>query len=73
MRKILERSVKYGEVLDMIYLAKDGQISKRRVKMIQVGEASFRAYCYMRESRRTFLIDNVLALVPVTTRERVIV
>ena len=73
MRETLEKSARYGEVLDMMYLAKDGQISKRRVKVIQVGGVSFHAYCYMRGSRRTFTIDNVLALVPVTTRERVVI
>ena len=51
-------------------MAKDGQISKRRIKVLQVGEVSFRAYCFLRKSKRTFTIDNVLALVPVITKER---
>lgn len=69
MRKTLEKSVIYGELLDMMYLAKDGSISKRRIKVLQVGEVSFRAYCYLRKSKRTFTIDNVLALVPVFAKE----
>ncbi|MEK3935905.1 transcriptional regulator [Sporosarcina sp. FSL W7-1349] len=73
MRKTLEKSVIYGEVLEMMYLAKDGQISKRRIKVIQVGESSFRAFCYMRGSRRTFTIDNVLALVPLIEKEGVVI
>lgn len=70
MRKTLEKSVRYGEVLDMMYMAADGSISKRRIKVIQVGEVSFRAYCYLRKSKRTFTIDNVLALVPIVSNER---
>ena len=73
MRKTLVKSVKYGEVLDMMYLAKDGSISKRRIKVLQVGEVSFRAFCYLRRSKRTFTIDNVLALVPVMNREKGVV
>lgn len=73
MRKTLEKSVRFGGVLDMMYLAADGTISKRRIKVIQVGEMSFRAYCYLRNSKRTFTIDNVLALVPVAHKERMIV
>lgn len=73
MRKTLEKSVRYGEVLDMMYIAKDGSISKRRIKVIQVGEISFRAYCYVRKSKRTFSIDNVLALVPVIHKESVVI
>ncbi|MCG7346093.1 transcriptional regulator [Sporosarcina sp. ACRSL] len=73
MRKKLEKSVRYGELLDMMYMAADGSISGRRIRVIQVGEVSFRAYCYLRKSKRTFTIDNVLALVPVSHKERMIV
>ncbi|MFJ7935967.1 transcriptional regulator [Sporosarcina sp. NPDC096371] len=70
---MLVKSVEYGDILEMMYVAKDGSISKRRIKVIQVGEASFRAYCYMRKSKRTFTIDNILALVPVTKKERAVI
>ncbi|MEK4024497.1 transcriptional regulator [Sporosarcina sp. FSL W7-1283] len=73
MLKTLERSVNYGEVLEMMYLAKDGSISKRKIKVLWVGDASFRAYCFLRRSKRTFLIENVLAAVPVRYKERVVI
>ena len=73
MRKQLLKSVEYNESLDMMYLAKDGQISKRRIYVLQVGEVSFRAYCYLRGSKRTFIIDNVLALVPLIAKEQDVV
>lgn len=73
MRNTLEKSVTYGVILEVMYLSKNGQISKRKVKVLQVGEISFRAYCFLRNSKRTFLIDNVLAAVPTIRRERVIV
>ena len=73
VRKTLEKSVRYGEVLDMMYVANDGSITKRRIKVLQVGEVSFRAYCYLRKSKRTFTVENVLAVVPVTSKERMII
>ncbi|MEK4025760.1 transcriptional regulator [Sporosarcina sp. FSL W7-1283] len=73
MRKTLEKSVRFGEVLEVMYLAKDGSISKRKVKVLQVGDNSFRAYCFLRKSKRTFLIDNVLAAVPLMMKERVVI
>lgn len=73
MRKTLDRAVRYGETLDMMYLAKDGSITKRRVSVLQVGESSFRAYCHLRKSKRTFAIDNVLALVPVFVKESLVI
>ena len=69
MRGQLLKSMEYNESLDMMYMAKDGSISKRRIKVLQVGEVSFRAYCHLRGSKRTFIIDNVLALVPIIRKE----
>ena len=73
MRNQLIKSMKYNESLDMMYMAKDGQISKRRIRVLQVGEVSFRAYCFLRKSNRTFIIDNVLALVPIKVKENTVI
>lgn len=73
MLKTLEDAVEYTEMLEIIYMAKDGSISKRKVKVLQVGETSFRAYCFLRKSKCTFLIDNVLVAVPVVQKERVLI
>ncbi|WP_060210297.1 hypothetical protein [Sporosarcina koreensis] len=70
MRRTLEKSVRFGDVLDMVYVANDGSITERRIKVLQLGEVSFRAYCYLRKSKRTFTIGNVLAIVPVIVKER---
>ncbi len=69
----LVNSMKYNESLDMIYMANDGQISKRRIRVLQVGEVSFRAYCFLRKSNRTFKIDNVLALVPIKVKGNTVI
>lgn len=73
MRVELIKSMERNYILDIMYMAKDGAISKRRIKVMQVGEVSFRAYCYLRKSNRTFKIDNILALVLVTSKERIVV
>ena len=65
--------MEWNYILNMMYMARDGTISKRRIQAMQVGEVSFRAYCYLRKSSRTFKIDNILALVSVTLRDRVVV
>lgn len=71
MREELIKSIARYQSLDMIYMANNGKMSKRRIKVLQVGASSFRAYCYLRKSNRTFRIDNILALVPVVSKERV--
>ncbi|MHA6258375.1 transcriptional regulator [Sporosarcina sp. CAU 1771] len=73
MRSKLLNSMERNDSLDMMYLAKSGEVSKRRIKVLQVGEVSFRAYCYLRKSKRTFLIQNILAIVPVTSKESMVI
>lgn len=73
MRNDLMKALETHCEVDMIYLAKDGEVSQRRIKVLQINEELFRAYCYLRRSNRTFKIDNILALVPVISRERVVV
>lgn len=73
VRNQLVKSMKYNESLDMMYKANDGQISKRRIRVLDVGEVSFRAYCFLRKSNRTFTNDNVLALAPIIIKERSVI
>ena len=73
MRVELIKSMEWNHVSDMISAAKDVAIGKRSIKIVQVGDVSFRANCYSRKSDRIFKIDTILALVPVTSRERIVV
>lgn len=73
MRVELIKSINRNYVLDIMYISKDGAISKRKIKVLQVGEVSFRAYCFLRKSKRTFIIDNVLALVPIVYKESLVI
>lgn len=64
--KTIKRSMQYNQILDMIYMDDGGKITKRRVKIFKLKGDLFQAYCYLRGSKRTFKIDNILAAVPVT-------
>ena len=73
MRNQLIKSKTFNQTLDMMYMANDGAISKRRIKVLQVNDHSFQAYCFLRGAKRTFRIDNVLALVPVIQKESMVI
>jgi len=60
-------------MVDLIYFSKTGEISKRLVKIINFQGDLIHAYCFKQHAKRTFLIDNVLALTPVLPKERGIV
>ncbi len=67
--KVLERN----QLVDMMYIDKNNKISKRRVKVTKVDNDTFKAYCFVKHAARTFTIDNVLALLPVIRKERVVI
>lgn len=73
VRILLEKYFSRGQIVEVIYLSKSGEISKRRVKIIKIQGDSFQAFCFTRKAKRTFLIDNVLACVPVIQKERSVI
>ncbi|ANU24447.1 transcriptional regulator [Planococcus donghaensis] len=73
MKAQIQKAFKYQQLIDMMYIAKDGSISKRRVKILSVAEDSFQAYCFLRHKKRTFKMDNVLSAMPVIHKERQII
>ncbi len=73
MRNQLVKSMRFGESLDMMYMSNGGVISKRRIKVLQLDGETFKAYCHLRKAKRTFKVENILALVPVTSRESMVI
>lgn len=65
MRKTIERAVRRSQTVDIIYIDKSSQVTKRRVKMLKLDKQSVITYCFIRRSIRRFKIDNILAITPV--------
>lgn len=73
VKESLLKSMRYGKIVDVMYMAKSGEVTKRRIKVIKLQGDSIQAFCFLRNTKRTFLIDNVLALIPVIKKERSVV
>lgn len=73
MKNDLIKAMQRNQLLDIMYLAKDGVISKRRIKIVKLIGEKFQAYCFVKHAKRTFIIDSVLAVAPVLYKERGIV
>lgn len=73
MKEQLIKAMQHNQFLNMMYMSKDGTVSKRRIKIIKIAGDSFQAYCYKRQAKRTFMIDSVLAVVPNIHKEREVV
>lgn len=70
VRNQLIKAMQRGQLIDIMYMAKDGKISKRLVKIIKITGDTMQAYCFIKRAKRTFIIDNVLAVVPFIKKER---
>ncbi|MGE7020398.1 transcriptional regulator [Solibacillus cecembensis] len=73
MSEQLIKAMQRNQLLNMMYVAKNGSITKRQIKIIKVVGDSFQAFCFTRQAKRTFLISNVLAITPVIRKEREVV
>ena len=70
MKETIIKYMQRQDNVEMIYLARNGNITKRRVKVIKACEDTFQAYCFTKQAKRTFYFDHVLAVVPVSRKER---
>lgn len=70
MREQMVKAMKFHQLIDIIYMAKDGAITKRRVKVLKVTGDSTQVYCYTKKAKRTFILDQILAAKPVNQKKR---
>lgn len=73
MREQLVKAMLRNQLVNMMYVSKNGSVTKRRVKIIKIVGDSFQAFCFMRQTKRTFLIRSILAVTPVIRKERDVV
>ncbi|MFJ7662950.1 transcriptional regulator [Lysinibacillus sp. NPDC097162] len=73
MKEQLVKGMQRNQLVYMMYVAKDGYITKRCIKVIKIVGDSFQAYCFIRQAKHTFMIDSVLAVVPIILKERSVV
>ena len=67
------KAMQYGQIVDVMYISKLGEVTQRRIKVLKLNGESFQAYCFLRNTKRTFLIDNVVSLIPVARNESLVI
>ncbi|UDK94826.1 transcriptional regulator (plasmid) [Lysinibacillus sphaericus] len=73
MKEQLVKAMKRNQIVNMMYMSNNGEITKRRVKLVKITGDSFQAYCFTRLAKRIFTINNVLAVVLIMHKERSVV
>ncbi|MCA0983209.1 hypothetical protein LCL89_03995 [Halobacillus yeomjeoni] len=70
METLYKRSMEEKIKLEMIYVTKQGELSQRTVRIIEVRNSHILAYCFSKRQVRSFLKENVLSVLPVQKRGR---
>lgn len=60
MDHILKASLDRGIVITIMYL-KGNIITKRNIKVLEIGDNTIKAHCYLRGQVRVFKRENILA------------
>ncbi|QRG66391.1 WYL domain-containing protein [Brevibacillus choshinensis] len=70
MMRELNRYWERQQSIEMIYLDRNGDTSRRIVRILELDAAGQRmkAYCYTRGAYRIFAIANILAVAPIHGR-----
>lgn len=73
MKEQLIKAMQRNQLVDMMYMSKSGEVTQRRIKIIKMVGDTFQSFCFVKHAKRTFIIDNVLAVVPVLRKEREVI
>ncbi|MGM0836768.1 MAG: hypothetical protein ACQEV7_11480 [Bacillota bacterium] len=72
MHRLLSLYSQRQTPIEIIYLAKDGQISQRKISVLQIDGRTVVAFCHLRNTKRTFLLENILSFVPLKNKSNYI-
>ncbi|WP_227521510.1 MULTISPECIES: hypothetical protein [Bacillus] len=61
MKKLLEKYFYHNIPIEMIYEARNGELTQRAVRIIHIGDTHLIGFCYLRKTKRTFKIENILS------------
>ncbi|WP_226683381.1 hypothetical protein [Sutcliffiella horikoshii] len=64
MSRMLEWYMNSRRPIEIIYMSKDGSITQRSLLVLDISKNNVTAFCYLRNQKRTFLLENILSYRP---------
>lgn len=61
MKYILRKHMEENAPLEIIYLSEQGKITQRKIQVLEIYPGHIHAFCFLRQTKRTFKIDNILS------------
>ncbi|MBO8162360.1 MAG: WYL domain-containing protein [Brevibacillus sp.] len=71
MQRDLERCLANNQLVEIIYMDRRGQTSKRVLRLYAIEGDKVKAYCFTRRANRVFTLTNILAVLPVRMNDAV--
>jgi len=70
MQNILFRAIEQQQLVQIIYLDANQNISQRMVNPLEVTDKYLKGFCYLRKQVRHFILDQILAASPLRQTNR---
>lgn len=70
MKGLLYRSMEQREKIMIMYLDQKEQLTQRYIRVLTIHDDHILAFCYWRKQMRTFKLNQILAIGPMTARTR---
>ncbi len=64
MSRTLECYINSRTPIEIIYMSKNGSITQRSLIVFNINKNNVTAFCYLRNQKRTFLLDRILSYRP---------
>ncbi|GAA4704117.1 hypothetical protein GCM10023228_05050 [Brevibacillus fulvus] len=69
MLRELQRYLEAGQLVDVIYLDRYGQTSRRTLRLRAIDGNLVKVFCLSRSAPRVFAIENILAIYPAAEKK----
>ncbi|KWW16214.1 MULTISPECIES: hypothetical protein [Bacillaceae] len=61
MKYILRKHMEEKVPLEIIYLSEQGKITQRKIQVLEIYPGHIHAFCFLRQTKRTFKMNNILS------------
>ncbi|MFD9624669.1 hypothetical protein [Peribacillus muralis] len=61
MKYILRKHMEEKAPLEIIYLSEQGKITQRKIQVVEIYPGHIHAFCFLRQTKRTFKLNNILS------------
>lgn len=70
LMSMFAKSMEQNRMVEIIYMSESGVITQRKIQVLSIKEDRIRAFCCLRQLKRTFKVSNILSAQLLTYKQR---